>query len=144
MTARGPGCERTATVRYQHGCCSYHRFAIRPPYGRLKETVRSPYDFLGTQDRVKTVCHLTSIARPPYGLRTVILRCGCGVAFSEKGFNVRFKKPQGLWWPCGELKTVRSPYGLLKKRKAAVRLRELRSLYGRRKHAASYMWPGHK
>ena len=53
------------------------------------------------------------------------------------------KNPQGLRWPCGELKAVRSPYGLHKNRKAAVRFGRLRSSYGRCKHAASYMWPLH-
>ena len=43
-------------------------------------------------------------------------RCG----FWKK-FNVKLEKTQGLQWPCGELKTVRSPHGLHKKRKAAVR-----------------------
>ena len=138
VTARRPGGDRT---RRPHGSCSYHKFAVRPPWGRRRDAVRPPYDFLGTQDRVKYVCHLTAIARRPYGHRTVALWCGCGIAVSEKKFNVKLKNPQGLRWPCGVLKTVRSPYGLHKNRKAAVRFGGQRS--PPQTHRKLYMWPWH-
>ena len=44
----------------------------------------------------------------------------CGIAVSEEKFNAKLKKMQGLRRPCGELKTVTSPYGLHKNRKAAL------------------------
>ena len=110
---------REVTVRRPHGSCSY----ISLPYGRLKDAVRPPYDFLGTQDRLETVCPLTATVRWPCGVVATL-------RFLKK-FNVKLKKTQGLRWPCGVLKTVRSPCGLYKKRKVAVRFRGLRSPYGR-------------
>ena len=60
-----------------------------------------------------------------------------------EGQNWPRVKTQGLRWPCGVLKTVRSPYGLHKNCKAAIRFGGLRSPYGRRKHTASYLWLWH-
>ena len=52
--------------------------------------MRPPYDFLGTQDRVKTVCYITAIARRPYDDLAVWLR-RCGIAVSEKGLMLSLK-----------------------------------------------------
>ena len=125
---RWPQGGREVTVRRPHGCC--RTAAVRASWGRRKAAVRPPDDFLGTQDRVKTVCHLTTIARRPYGHRTATSRCGCVVA------ALRFLKKSLV-----TSKTVRSPYGLHKNLKAAVRFGRLWSPHGRRKHATSYMWP---
>ena len=80
VTTRRPGGDRTATSRLLQLLQACRTAAVRAPQGRRKDAVRPPYDFLVPRDRVKTVCHLTGIARRPYGHRTVILRCGCGVA----------------------------------------------------------------
>ena len=42
--------------------------------------VRRPYDFLGTQDRVKNYAN----SQQSQGDHTVTLQCGCGIAVSEK------------------------------------------------------------
>ena len=79
VTARRPGGDRTGTSRFLQLLHVCRTAAVRAPWGRRKDAVRPPYDFLGTQDRAKTVCLLTAIARRPYGHRTMTLRCGCGV-----------------------------------------------------------------
>ena len=90
VTARRQGGDRTATSRFLELLQVCRTTAVRAPWGRYKATARPPYDFLGTQDRVKTVCHLTAIARRPYGHRTLTLWCGCvwlrrcGIVVSEK------------------------------------------------------------
>ena len=38
VTAKRPG----VNVRLPHGCCSYHNFAVWPPYGRCKGALRPP------------------------------------------------------------------------------------------------------
>ena len=137
---RWPQGDRGVTSRFLQLKQVCRTAAVRAPWGRRKDAVKPPYYFLDTLDRVKTVCHLTAVARRPYGHRTMTMRCGCGIAVSEKVWY-QLKKTQGLWWPCGVLKSVRSPYGLHKNRKVTVRVGRLRSPYGGRKHAASYMWP---
>ena len=138
-TVRWPQGDREATVRHPHGCCSYHKFALRlpwgcrgPPQGRREAAVR----FSSHPRQGKTVS--------PHGLRKVTVRGPCGVvaALRHCGFwkslmSSLKKKPARL------AMTLGSPYGLHKHRKAAVRFGGLRSLYGRRNHTASYMWPWH-
>ena len=96
VTARRPGGDRTATSQFLQLLQVCRTAAVRAPWGRRKNAVRPPYDFLGTQDRVKTVCYFTAIARRPYGHRKMTLRCGCGIAVSEKKFNVNLRKNAGL------------------------------------------------
>ena len=126
---RPAGDRRGGGLRHPYGCSSYHRFAVRLPWGRHKDAVRPPYDVLGTQDRVKTECHLTAITRPPYGDLVMWLR-HCGF---WKSLISSLKKPQGLRLPCGELNTIRSPYGLHKKLRPPYGLGDL----GRRTVAAN-------
>ena len=116
--------------------------AVRPPEGRREADVRFSRHPRQGKNRMPPHGHRKATVPPPYGDLTAWLRC-CGIVVSEKKFNVKLKKTQGLRWPCGVLKTVRSPYGLYKNRKAAVRFGGLRSPHSRRKHAASYMWPWH-
>ena len=118
--------------------CGRRKGAVRPPQGRREAAVRFSRHPRQGKNRMPPHGHRKATVRPPYDDRAALRHCG----FWKK-FNVKLKKSQGLRWPCGVLKTVRSPYGLHKNRKVAVRFWGKRSPYGRRKHAASYMWPWH-
>ena len=141
MLRRPPG-DRTINEIKNHKVTA-RRSGVVGPYGDLTRLLQ-----------LQQVCRTAAVRfsrhpRPPRGHRKVTVRWPWGAVAASwhcgfcKKFNVKFKKPQVLRWPCGVLKTVRSPYGLHKNRKAAVRFEGLRSPYGRRKHAASYMWPWH-
>ena len=143
VTARRPWGDRTATSRSLQLLQACRTAAVRAPQGRREAAVRFSRHPRQGKNRMPPHGHRKATVRPPYGDLAVWLR-RCDIAVSEKKFNVNLKKPQGLRWPCGVLKTVRSPYGLHKNSKAAVRFGGLRSPYGRCKHAASYMWPWHK
>ena len=84
VTARGPEATLQCTLTVVAATSS-------SLYGRLKVTVRPlaavrmPYDFLGTRDRVKTVCHLTATVRWPRDALVVWLqRCGFRLNFNVK------------------------------------------------------------
>ena len=129
--------DREATVRHPHSCCSYQKFAVWSPYRHRKAAV-----WFSRHPRQGKKTYITSrpLQAPPYSHRMVTLQCVCGIAISEEKFNAKLKKMQGLRRPCGELKTVTSPYGLHKNRKAALRFGRLRSPYSRCKHTASYIY----
>ena len=142
VAARRPGGDRNP-----HGNCSYHKFVARPPYGRREAAATTPWGrrTISRQprqgkNRMSPHGHRKATVRPPYGDIAVWLR-RCGIAVSEKSLMLSLKQTQGFGWLCGQLKTVRSPFGLHEYCKAAKRFGGLKSLYGRRKHAASYMWP---
>ena len=143
MTARRSGGDRTATSQLLQLLQVCRTAAIRVPWGRRKDTVRPPYDFLGTQDRVKTICHLIAIARSLYGHCMVTLRCSYGVAVSEKMFNVKLKKNARLVMTLRRAKNREVVVWFAQNSKAPVWFGGLRAPYGRRKHATSYMWPWH-
>ena len=70
-------CDCTATVRYSTHCTATLRMpqdqrevVIWLAKSHTAVVVRPPYDFLRTQNVVKTICHLTTIARPPCYHRT--------------------------------------------------------------------------
>ena len=136
MTARRPGGDHTAPSRLLHLPQFYRTAAVRPQQGRHEAAVRFSRHPRQGKNRMAPHGHRKATVRPPYGGLAVWLR-RCGIAVSEKKFNVKLKKTQGLRWPCG------SSYGLHKNRKAILQFEGLRSPYGHRKHAASYMWPWH-
>ena len=131
-------CYTTTSLPYG-GC----KGGVRLPQGRREAAVRFFRHPRQGKNCMKPHGHRKATVQPPYGDLAVWLG-RCGIAVPERKFNVKLKKTQGLRWPCGVLKTVRSPYGLHKNRKAAVRFGGLRSPCGRRKHAANYTWPLHK
>ena len=135
-TVRWPQGDRKATVWRPRGT-----FTVVAAT-KSAAAARTPYYFLGTQDRMRPYVD----SRPPNGDLAIHLRCSCGFAALRflKRFNVKLKKPAMLATTLWRAKTVRSPYGFHKNRKAAVRFGELSLSYGRHKHAASCMWPWHK
>ena len=132
VTARRPGGDHTATSRFLQLLQVCRTAAVRAPHGRRKDAVRPPFDFLGTQDRGKPY----ATSRSSQGDRTATVQWPCGVVAA-----LRFLKKSSM----SSKKTARLAMILrrAKNRKVAVRIWGLRSPYGRRKHAASYMWPWH-
>ena len=120
-------------LRRSHGFSAIHEITNRKVTARRPEF---PHTALSRLLQLPQVCH-AALARPPCGgdIAVWLRRC----AF-WKAFNVKLKETQSLRAPCGELKTVRSPFGLHKNHKTAVRFGELRSPTGHRKHTATNMW----
>ena len=94
---RAPQHQHEVAVRFIEYCMA----AVQSPW-------RPPYDFHGTQDRVKTPYHLMAMARSLYDHCTVTLWCYLrrryGVAVSKKSLMSSLEISQGLWWTCDEQK----------------------------------------